>query len=275
MRVAPAGTMQRRQPGLCPPRLACREYDRLRIPPPQPPLPAQACTGNVAAAESRRRALPITLANDVRYAVGAPRNHKHPKWDYLITHPPRTAEQHDWVLMGTADCRRGRGPRPLSAELQVVTRQSRRSGTRQPTATCHHRGCALFRVAPNLGPGMRRRPRMRDGRRVRNRTRKPHPAPGTTPGSTPVTGPLPTGPVTLTDWQLTLPIAGRKGNAAMVNPAAPTPPWLTAGADNSLTLWAPVTGTTTPTPPAPAPSWTTTPHSWQASADTYSPQPSP
>lgn len=75
---------------------------------------------------------------------------------------------------------------------------------------------------------------------------KPHPAPDTTPRSTPATGPLPTGPVTLTDWQLTLPIAGRKGDAAIVNPAAPTPPWLTAGADNSVTLWAPVTGTTTP-----------------------------
>lgn len=71
---------------------------------------------------------------------------------------------------------------------------------------------------------------------------KPHPAlePATATGS------LPTGPVTLTDWQLTLPVAGRKRDAAIINPAAPTPPWLVIGSDHTLTLWAPVTGTTTP-----------------------------
>ena len=64
--------------------------------------------------------------------------------------------------------------------------------------------------------------------------------------TTTATGPLPTGPVALADWQLTLPSTGRKGDAAIVNPAAPTPPWLVTGSDNTLTLWAPVTGTTTP-----------------------------
>jgi hypothetical protein len=73
-----------------------------------------------------------------------------------------------------------------------------------------------------------------------------HPLPGTAPTTGAATGPLPTGPITLTDWQLTLPVAGRKGDAAIVNPAAPTPPWLVAGSDNTVTLWAPVTGTTTP-----------------------------
>jgi Alginate lyase len=75
---------------------------------------------------------------------------------------------------------------------------------------------------------------------------KPHPAPDTAPTVGTATGPLPTGPVTLADWQLTLPLAGRKGDAEIVNPAAATPPWLTTGPGGTLNLWAPVTGTTTP-----------------------------
>ncbi len=70
----------------------------------------------------------------------------------------------------------------------------------------------------------------------------PHPAPDTAQA----TAPLPAGPVTLTGWQLTLPMAGRKGDAAIVDPAAASPPWLTTGPDHTITLWAPVTGTTTP-----------------------------
>jgi hypothetical protein len=71
---------------------------------------------------------------------------------------------------------------------------------------------------------------------------KPHP----TPGTATATAPLLTGQVTLGDWQLTLPMAGRKGDAAIINPATAAPPWLTTGPDNTITLWAPVAGTTTP-----------------------------
>src|SRR5690348_14599247 len=76
------------------------------------------------------------------------------------------------------------------------------------------------------------------------------PAPTATPGVNVVTGtataPLPTGPITLATWQLTLPLTGRKGDATIVDPAVPTAPYLVPGADGALTFWAPVTGTTTP-----------------------------
>lgn len=67
----------------------------------------------------------------------------------------------------------------------------------------------------------------------------PHPAPATT------TIP-PAGPVTLSGWKLTLPVAGPKGHAAIVDPAAPTPPWLVLDPSGGLSLWAPVAGSTTP-----------------------------
>ena len=54
------------------------------------------------------------------------------------------------------------------------------------------------------------------------------------------------GPPSLAGWKLTLPIAGKKGSAATVDPAAVSPPWLTSDADGGLTLWAPVQGSTTP-----------------------------
>ena len=54
------------------------------------------------------------------------------------------------------------------------------------------------------------------------------------------------GPVTLDGWKLTLPVVGRKGDAATVNPAAVSPPWLQADRHGGLTLWAPVAGATTP-----------------------------
>ncbi|HEY0813875.1 MAG TPA: polysaccharide lyase family 7 protein [Pseudonocardia sp.] len=54
------------------------------------------------------------------------------------------------------------------------------------------------------------------------------------------------GPVQLAGWKLTLPVAGKKGDAAGVNPAAPMPPYLVAESNGTLTLWAPVGGSTTP-----------------------------
>ncbi|MBV9922907.1 MAG: polysaccharide lyase family 7 protein [Pseudonocardia sp.] len=67
----------------------------------------------------------------------------------------------------------------------------------------------------------------------------PHPVPATTTAA-------PTRPVALSGWKLTLPIPGRKGHAAIVDPAAPTPPWLILDPSGGLTLWAPVAGSTTP-----------------------------
>src|SRR5689334_7176940 len=76
------------------------------------------------------------------------------------------------------------------------------------------------------------------------------PVPTSTPGVNVVTGtataPLPTGPITLATWQLTLPLPGRKGDAVIVDPAVSTPPYLVPSADGALTFWAPVSGTTTP-----------------------------
>lgn len=68
----------------------------------------------------------------------------------------------------------------------------------------------------------------------------PHPAPPTVEGQ-----PAPNGPVALSGWKLTLPVAGRKGDAAIVDPAASTPPWLVVDADGGVSFWAPVAGSTT------------------------------
>jgi hypothetical protein len=51
--------------------------------------------------------------------------------------------------------------------------------------------------------------------------------------------------IDLSGWKLTLPEEGESGNAAEVEPAAVTDPWLTAGPDGSLTFWAPAAGATT------------------------------
>jgi Alginate lyase len=67
----------------------------------------------------------------------------------------------------------------------------------------------------------------------------PHPTPEATPTA-------PSGPVALAGWKLTLPVAGRKGDAATVDPATVSPPWLVADGHGGLTLWAPVAGATTP-----------------------------
>jgi hypothetical protein len=51
--------------------------------------------------------------------------------------------------------------------------------------------------------------------------------------------------IDLEGWKLTLPTEGEGGNAASVEPAAVTDPWLTAGPDGGLTFWAPASGATT------------------------------
>jgi alginate lyase len=51
--------------------------------------------------------------------------------------------------------------------------------------------------------------------------------------------------IDLEGWKLTLPTEGKSGNAASVEPAELTEPWLTAGPDGSLTFWAPAEGATT------------------------------
>lgn len=55
----------------------------------------------------------------------------------------------------------------------------------------------------------------------------------------------PAGGVDLAGWKLTLPTANDEGNAASVDPAQVTPPWLNRNDDGSLTFWAPVRGATT------------------------------
>jgi hypothetical protein len=57
--------------------------------------------------------------------------------------------------------------------------------------------------------------------------------------------PVSGGAIDLQGWKLTLPVQGKSGNAAIVDPAAVTDPWLTAGPDGSLTFWAPAEGATT------------------------------
>ena len=62
--------------------------------------------------------------------------------------------------------------------------------------------------------------------------------------------PGPPGPeAVLAGWQLTLPVPGAGGGAAIVNPAAVSPPWLTTDAAGALVFWAPVAGVTTPHSP--------------------------
>jgi hypothetical protein len=59
----------------------------------------------------------------------------------------------------------------------------------------------------------------------------------------------PAAPVSLTGWQLTLPVdlsGCQCGSATMLSPAAITPPWLVRNTDGSLTFWAPTKGATTP-----------------------------
>jgi hypothetical protein len=53
------------------------------------------------------------------------------------------------------------------------------------------------------------------------------------------------GSVSLSGWQLTLPLAGKNGTAAIVNPAAAAPPWLSTDASGGLVFFAPVDGAKT------------------------------
>lgn len=53
------------------------------------------------------------------------------------------------------------------------------------------------------------------------------------------------GSVSLSGWQLTLPLPGKHGAAAIVNPAAPSPPWLSTDNSGALMFFAPVDGAKT------------------------------
>jgi hypothetical protein len=50
----------------------------------------------------------------------------------------------------------------------------------------------------------------------------------------------------MSGWKLTLPMRGEHGDAATVDPAQLSPPWLTRTDSGPLTFWAPVDGATTP-----------------------------
>ena len=52
--------------------------------------------------------------------------------------------------------------------------------------------------------------------------------------------------IDLGGWKLTLPVAGKKGHAANITPAALSAPWLVQQSDGNLRFWAPVCGVTTP-----------------------------
>jgi alginate lyase len=51
--------------------------------------------------------------------------------------------------------------------------------------------------------------------------------------------------ISLDGWKLTIPEEGKNGNAAIIQPAETSPPWLTGNPDGSLTFWAPAVGATT------------------------------
>jgi hypothetical protein len=71
------------------------------------------------------------------------------------------------------------------------------------------------------------------------------PAPANPPSAAqPPANGLPTG-IDLTGWKLTIPAENDNGNAASVDPAAATPPWMTVNPDGTLDFWAPSTGATT------------------------------
>jgi hypothetical protein len=72
----------------------------------------------------------------------------------------------------------------------------------------------------------------------------PAPSTSSSPGPTPTLS-AEAGFVDMTGWKLTLPSAGKDGDAAILEPAKLSPPWLTQDAGGGLTFWAPVTGATT------------------------------
>jgi Alginate lyase len=71
------------------------------------------------------------------------------------------------------------------------------------------------------------------------------PAPPPAPAPAPAPPSAAPAPPTLDGWKLTLPTVNDKGNAAIVEPAAPTPPYLTTDPAGALVFWAPVQGATT------------------------------
>jgi Alginate lyase len=70
-------------------------------------------------------------------------------------------------------------------------------------------------------------------------TSAPPPAPAPAPPSGAPAAP------SLDGWKLTLPTVNEKGNAAIVDPAQPSPPYLTTDPAGALVFWAPVNGATT------------------------------
>ena len=69
----------------------------------------------------------------------------------------------------------------------------------------------------------------------------PPPAASTPAAATPPAA----GPISLTGWKLSLPVTGPSGNAATVQPAAVSAPWLTPAPGGGLMFWAPAVGATT------------------------------
>jgi hypothetical protein len=63
-----------------------------------------------------------------------------------------------------------------------------------------------------------------------------------TPASPP---PLPPPGINLSGWKLSLPVANNDGDAASIEPAAFTAPWMTPTPDGGLMFWAPTSGATT------------------------------
>ncbi|WP_040698978.1 polysaccharide lyase family 7 protein [Nocardia vinacea] len=65
-------------------------------------------------------------------------------------------------------------------------------------------------------------------------------------GTPPQPMPVPPNRISLQGWKLTIPEKDKSGHAAVIEPAAVEPPWLTESPDGSLSFWAPVRGATTP-----------------------------
>jgi Alginate lyase len=73
----------------------------------------------------------------------------------------------------------------------------------------------------------------------------PSPPPSAPPPAAPPSAAPSTGAPTLAGWKLTLPTANGKGDAAIMDPAAVAPPYLTTDPAGALVFWTPVAGATT------------------------------
>jgi hypothetical protein len=58
-------------------------------------------------------------------------------------------------------------------------------------------------------------------------------------------GAVPSGPIDLTGWKLSIPERNVKGEAASIEPASTRAPWLTSTPEGALMFWAPTTGAAT------------------------------